>query len=152
MWKYAFWQFSKKLVDDKKYLIVTLHKSFGERFDHFHQSENILQSYSHHQKNIFKMKFRSYFHFGFMNFFWILLSKKSLKCVVPCIRYFTLHRINEFWWVRTHTWKNSSIFLMLKLSNFTKSDIFTMCLNDSMEEFFVRTHTWKIFRWILWIM
>ena len=85
VWECAFWQFSKKLVDDKKYLIVTLHKSFGERFDHFHQSENILQSYSHHQKNIFKMKFRSYFYLGFMEFFGILLSKKIIKmCCSMC--------------------------------------------------------------------
>ena len=51
-----FANFQKKLVDDKKYLIVTLQKSFGKRFDHFNQSENILQSYSHHQKNILKIE------------------------------------------------------------------------------------------------
>ena len=48
--------FQKNLVDKKKYIIVvTLQKSFRKRFDHFNQSENIFQSYSHRQKNIFKI-------------------------------------------------------------------------------------------------
>ena len=147
--------FQKNLVDNKKYLIVvTLQKSFRKRFDHFNQSENIFQSYSHRQKNIFKIDIlKLEISFGiyviFMEFFDLT---KSLKCVVQCIRNVPLHRMNGFWWVRNHVSKNSSIFLMLELSYFTKSDIFTMCLNDSMEEFFVRTHTWKLFQWIIWIM
>ena len=48
--------------------------------------------------------------------------------------------MNEFWWVRTHTCKKSSIFWMMKMSNFAKSDIFIICLNESMDELFIRTH------------
>ena len=121
MWKYSFWQFSEKLVGDEKYLIVSDQKSFGRRFDHFNHPENILQPYSHHQTFFSKLKFRSWkFLFGVyvivMEFFEV---NKSLQCIVQGIRHVILHQINEFWWVRTHTWKNSSIFLMLKLSNFT---------------------------------
>ena len=48
--------FQKNFVDNKKYLIVvTLQKSFRKGFDHFNQSENNFQSYSHRQKNIFKI-------------------------------------------------------------------------------------------------
>ena len=106
-------------------------------------------------RNFFsKLKFRSWkFLFGvyviFMEFFEV---NKSLQCIVQGIRHVILHQINEFWWVRTHTWKNSSIFWMMKMSNFAKSDIFIICLNESMDELFVRTHTSKLFQWFLWIM
>ena len=101
-----------------------------------------------------KLKFRSWkFLFGvyviFMEFFEV---NKSLQCIVQGIRHVILHQINEFWWVRTHTWKNSSIFWMMKMSNFAKSDIFIICLNESMDELFIRTHTSKLFQWFLWIM
>ena len=91
--------FQKNLVDNKKYLIVvTLQKSFRKRFDHFNQSENIFQSYSHHQKNIFKIDIlKLEISFGiyviFMEFFDVT---KSIKCVVQCIRNFNLHQMNEF--------------------------------------------------------
>ena len=86
-----------------------------------------------------KLKFRSWkFLFGvyviFMEFFEV---NKSLQCIVQGIRHVILHQINEFWWARTHTWKNSSIFWMMKMSNFAKSDIFIICLNESMDESFM---------------
>ena len=77
---------------------------------------------------------------------------KSLQHGIQGIGHIILHSTNAFWQVRTHTWKNSSIFWMLKMSNFTKSNIFIMCLNESMDELFVRTHTSKLFQWFLWIM
>ena len=101
-----------------------------------------------------KLRFRSWkFLFGvyviFMEFFEV---NKSLQYIVQGIIHVILHQMNEFWYVRTHTWKNSSIFWILKMSNFTKSDIFIMCLNESMDELFIRTHTSKLFQWFLWIM
>ena len=121
VWKYGFWQFSEKLVGDKKYLIVSDQKSFGKRFDHFNHPENILQPYSHHQTFFSQLESRSWkFLFGvyviFMEFFEV---NKSLQCIVQGIRHVILHQINELWLVRTHTWKNSSIFWMLKMPNFT---------------------------------
>ena len=112
---------SKKLVGDRKYLIVSSQKSFGKRFDHFNHPENILQPYSHHQTFFSQLESRSWkFLFGvyviFMEFFEV---NKSLQCIVQGIRHVILHQINELWLVRTHTWKNSSIFWMLKMPNFT---------------------------------
>ena len=77
---------------------------------------------------------------------------KSLQHGVQGIGHIILHSTHDFWQVRTHTWKNSSIFWMLKMSNFTKNEIFTVWLNESMDELFIRTHTSKLFQWFLWIM
>ena len=77
---------------------------------------------------------------------------KSLQHGVQGIGHIILHSTNDFWQVRTHTWKNSSIFWMLKMSIFTKNEIFTVRLSESMYELFVRTHILEsyfsgFFRW-----
>ena len=85
-------------------------------------------------------------------YFWIYVIfmelfeiNKSLQHGIQGIGHIILHSTNAFWQVRTHTWKNSSIFWMLKMSNFTKNEIFTVWLNESMDELFIRTHIYLLY-------
>ena len=55
------------------------------------------------------------------------------------------HLINQISCGRTHPYKNSSTKHMLKLSNFTKNDIFMKVRKYTIFHFSVRTHTWKFF-------
>ena len=115
VWWYAFWQFSSKLVGGKKYLIVSDQKSFGERFDHLNCSENILESYCHLQKEMFKIEISELkiFSLNVCNFYRICRCQQIITA--GCSRYYRCYFTSNKWLLIS---KNSYLKELIRILNF----------------------------------
>ena len=58
--KYGFWTFSEKDVGDHEIIKLTTHFCFGESYDHYKHSGNIMRHYYGVQKFILKIKIWSF--------------------------------------------------------------------------------------------